>query len=80
MLYFFEKQAYKLELSKNWRIYDVFHLSLLEQNTTKKGQVDKKVRQIEFDAGDHSKEYKVEAIWNNAVYARESKSGHLLNL
>ena len=33
------KQVYKLELPKKWRIHDVFHISLLEQNTTKKGQV-----------------------------------------
>ncbi len=24
------KQAYKLELPKKWRIYDIFHVSLLE--------------------------------------------------
>ena len=33
------KQAYKLELPKKWRIHNVFHVSLLEQNITKKGQV-----------------------------------------
>ena len=31
------KQAYKFELPKNWRIHDVFYLSLLEQDTTRKG-------------------------------------------
>ena len=31
------KQAYKLELPKKWRIHDVFHVSLLEQDTTRKG-------------------------------------------
>ena len=39
VLYPVGKQAYKLELPKKWRIYDVFHVSLLEQDTTKKGQV-----------------------------------------
>ena len=35
----------------------------------------------ELDAGDnHSGEYKVEAIWDSAVYARESESGHLPGL
>ena len=53
-------------------------MSLLEQDTTKKGRVDKEVKQMEFDVGDDdSGEYKVEAIRDNAVYARESKSGHL---
>ena len=31
------KQAYKLELPKKWRIHNVFHMSLLEQDTTRKG-------------------------------------------
>ena len=33
---------------------------------------------MEFDAGDNdSEEYKVETIWNSAVYARELELGHL---
>ena len=52
-------------------------MSLLEQDTTRKGQVDEEVRQIEFDTGDNkSREYKLEVIRDSAVYARESKSGH----
>ena len=45
-------------------------MSLLEQDTTKKKQVEKVP---ESDAGDDSKEYKVEAIWDSAVYTRESE-------
>ena len=76
-----EKQAYKLELPRKWRIYDVFHVSLLEQDNTRKGQVDEEVRQIEFNASDDDGgKYKVEAIWDSAVSARKSKSGHLLGL
>ena len=75
------KQVYKLELSRKWRIWDVFHVSLLEQDTTRKGQVDEEVRQMEFDAGDdESGEYEVEAIRDSAVYARELESGHLPGL
>ena len=70
------KQAYKLELPKKWRIYDVFYMSLLEQDTTRKGQVHKENAE-ELDAGDNSGEYEVEAIWDSTVYARESESGHL---
>ena len=34
---------------------------------------------IKLDAGDNKgDEYKVEAIWDSAVYAKESKSGYLL--
>ena len=53
-------------------------MSLLKQDITRKGRVDKEVRQIEFDTGDNSGEYKVEAIWDSVVYARELESGHLL--
>ena len=73
------KQAYKLELPKKWRIHDVFHVSLLEQDTTRKGRVHEENAE-ELDAGDNSGEYKVEAIWDSTVYARESKSGHLPSL
>ena len=51
------KQAYKIELPKKWRIHDVFHISLLEQDTTRKERVEKVP---ELDVGDNSKEYEVE--------------------
>ena len=63
ILYPVEKQVYKLELPRKWKIHDIVHVSLLEQNTTKKGQVDKEVRQMEFNTGDDDGvEYKIEAI------------------
>ena len=54
---------------------------LLEHDTTRKGWVDKEVRQMEFDNdnGNNSGEYKVEAIWDSMVYAKESE-GHLPGL
>ena len=50
-------------------------MSLLEQNTIWKGRVDENA--IKQDAGNNSGEYKVEAIWNSVLYARELESGHL---
>ena len=79
VLYPVGKQAYKLELLRKWRIHNVFHVSLLEQDTTWKERVNKKVTELDFEAG-NSKEYKVEAIWDSAVYTVESKSGHLPGL
>ena len=35
VLYPVGKQAYKLELPKKWRIHDIFHVSLLEQDTSR---------------------------------------------
>ena len=71
------KQAYKLELLKKWRIDNVFQISLLEQNTTKKRQFND--MQLEFKAG-NDKEYEVNGIWDSAVYAKESTTGWLLEL
>ena len=71
------KQVYKLELPKKWRIHDVFYVSLMEQDITKKERVD---NETELDAGDNSGEYEVEAIWDSAVYAKESESGQLPGL
>lgn len=52
---------------------------LLEQDITRKWQVDKN-DVVEFDIGDNkSEKYKIEAIRNSAVYARKSKN-HLPGL
>ena len=64
-------------MPKKWRIHDVFHVLLLVQNTTKKGRVND--MQLEFEAGDN-KEYEVDGIWDNAVYAKESTTGQLPGL
>ncbi len=78
VLHLVGKQAYKLELPKKWRIHDVFHVLLLEQETTRKGRVDKTTSRLEFkNEGDN--EYEVEAICNSVVYASESES-HLPGL
>lgn len=46
-----------------------------KQNTTRKEQVDENV--IELDVGnDNSGEYRVEIIWDSAVYARELESSY----
>ena len=75
VLYPIGKQAYKLELPKKWRIHDVFHVLLLEQDTTRKGR---EISVPEFEPGDN-KEYEVEAIRDSAVYAKEA-DGHLPGL
>ena len=51
---------------------------LLEPKTTSKRQVDRNAMELDIDNKD--KEYKMEAIQNSAVYARESKLGYLLGL
>ena len=74
-------QAYKLELTKRWKIYDIFHISLLEQDTKKKEWVDKKkAGQLEFEAGNNNEKYKVEGICDSTVYTRELEAGHLPGL
>ena len=78
VLHLVGSQAYKLELPKRWRIHDVFHVSLLEQDTTRKGRVDEKTaEQLEFEAGGNNEEYEMEGICDSAVYVRESEAGYL---
>ena len=69
VLHSVDKQAYKLELPKKRKIHDIFHLSLLEQDITKKGQVND--MQLEFEPG-NDKKYEVNVIWDNAVNDKES--------
>ncbi len=76
VLYPVGQQTYKLELPKKWRIHDVFHVLPLEQDTTGKERVE---IATELDKGD-SKEYKVEAICDSEVYAKESDSDPLPGL
>lgn len=49
-------------------------MSVLKQNITRKGQLDKLTSQLWFDdANGKGNEYKVEEIWDNMVYARDSE-------
>lgn len=58
-------------------IYDIFHVSLLKQDTTDKERVNKNaVTQLEFEAG-NNEEYKVERIQDSAVHLKESKPDYL---
>ena len=51
---------------------------LLEQDITRKERVEK-ISELDASHKD-SEEYKVEAIWDSAVYANKSESGHLPGL
>ena len=51
---------------------------LLEQDNSRKEQVDKKVMELKFVAG-NIKKYKVEVIWDSAIYASKVE-GYLPNL
>lgn len=74
MLHPVEKQACKLELLKRWRIHNILHVSLLEQDITRKRYVNKATFLMEFDnSKGEIREYEVEAIWDSTVYTRESK-------
>ena len=56
-------------------------MSLLEQNIIRKRRVNKKTaEQPEFETGKDNKEYKIESICDNTIYARESKVGYLPGL
>ena len=51
VLYPVEKQAYKLKLLKRWKIHNVFHISLLEQDITRKEQMGNRIRELELEVG-----------------------------
>ncbi len=55
-------------------------MSLLEQDNTKKGQVDETTSRLKFESNGDGEEYEVEAICDSAVYAKKSDSSHLLGL
>ena len=54
-------------------------MSLLEQDTTRKRQIEEN-NATELNTGNESGKYEMEAICDSAVYARESKSSHLPRL
>ena len=60
-------------------MHNIFYVSLLKQNTTKTERVDKRVTELKFQAS-NSKDYKIEAIWDNAVYTSKSELGQLIGL
>lgn len=66
-----------MELLKKWKMYNVFDISLLELNITKKRQVNKNVMKLDTGNND-SKKYKREAIQNNTIYIKKSESNYLL--
>ncbi len=55
-------------------------MSLLEQDITKKGQVDETTSRLKFESDNNSEKYKVEAICDSKVYAKELDSGQLQGL
>ncbi len=63
------------ELSTKWKIYNIFHMPLLEQDTTKKEWVNKKtlLKPEEFQTRD-SKKYKVKVIIDSTVYKKEANN------
>ena len=60
-----------MELPAKKRIHNAFHMLLLEQNTSKKGQINVFTEVLKFELGD-DKEYKVEAMQDIAIYAKEA--------
>ncbi len=69
------KQVYKLDLPTKWKIYDVFYVSLLEQDTIRKRRVDKVLpepeKELEFVAGGN-KEYEIKIIIDSTVCGQQA--------
>ncbi len=77
------KQAYKLKLPTKWKIHDVFHVSLLEQDIPRKRRVDKTLpeleKDVEFEAGGN-KEYEVKVIIDSTVYDQQANNNQMPGL
>ena len=56
----------------------MFYISLLEQDTIRKGGINKFAEVPKFEVG-NNKKYKVEAMQDSAIYAKEA-DGHLSGL
>lgn len=50
----------------------MFYVLLLKLDITKKRQIDENKKVIKSDINNNNKEYKVEAIWNTAIYVNKS--------
>ena len=56
-------------------------MSLLEQNITIKGQIDKKItEQLKFKAGNDNEKYEVGDICDSTIYPKKLEVGNLLGL
>ncbi len=77
------KQAYKLELSTKGKIYDIFHMFLLDQDITRRERVDKALsepeKDLKFEAGGN-KEYELEAIIDSPMYSQQINSNQMPSL
>ena len=60
VLYPVKNQVYKFKLLKKYRIYNIFYMSLIVQNTIRKEQVNKNMTNFKVDSND--KKYKGERI------------------
>lgn len=64
------KQAYRLKLLSRWHIHNVFHVSLLKKNTTRKRGANHKIEQLQLEfknKNNNSNEFEIEDICNSAV-------------
>ena len=46
-----DSQSYRLKLSDRWRIHNVFHVSLLDKDSSKQGEESQRLDDMEFDGG-----------------------------
>ena len=76
-----DSQLYRLKLSDRWRIHNVFHVSLLEKDSSKQGEIShQRLDDMKFDEGD-AHDYAVAGIVNSAVFDDDDgKAGGLYYL
>ena len=58
-------------------IHDIFHMLLLKQNTTRKGQINRNVTEFKFR---DKEKYEVEEIQDSSIYIKKFEANYLSSL
>ena len=67
VLYLVKKTNYKLEFFNKNNIPNVFYISLLEQDISKKGYINKNTTELNAD---NYEKYNIKTIWDYAIYKK----------
>lgn len=68
-----KNQVYQLKLLKKCKINNIFQLSMLEYDITKKKRAKETIIQLKFELDNNDKRYKIKRIWNSVITPKNQK-------